>query len=535
MEMKRLDFLRTMIAAGAFMAPAMGWAQQPLLTGDTQINSAATTTAYGSSTTLNISSTDSVLLQFNLADMLPSGTTAAQVLKARLIVFPDAITTGGTVNLYQVTSAWSEGTVTYATKPTIAATAAASLSCGVNNAFHDFNVTTLVQNWITTPASNFGVELQASGTTNLTIDSKENTNTSHPAVLEIDLSGPAGPAGPAGATGPQGPAGPKGATGAQGPKGPAGGLSLPYTASSVVDLSTYGVLSLTATTAGGYAFEGYGGPADPSFAGDYGGAGIYLVGGNGANAGNQTIGGSGIYAIGGAELYGSADTPGPGGSFFGGNNNNGYGAGAAGIVTTGSEGCPTFVSGCAGGPGIIAYAGSNYTTGNAGVFEGGVDVVGNLSKSGGSFKIDDPVDPDNKYLYHSFVESPDMMNIYNGNVVTDGSGRAVVELPAYFESLNTEFRYQLTTIGSPARAWIATEVANNQFTIKTDQGGVKVSWQVTGIRQDAWANAHRIPNEVEKSEVEKGHYLHPELFGHKGEPSVIDVVHTRPVAPKQQQ
>src|SRR5271167_4100051 len=151
--------------------------------------------------------------------MLPSGTTAAQVLRARLIVFPDAITTGGTVNLYQVTSAWGEGTVTYATKPTIAGTAAASLSVGVNNAFHDFGITALVQSWITTPASNFGVELQASGTTNIAIDCKENTNTSHPAVLEIDLSGPAGPTGATGAQGatgaigPQGPAGSKGATG----------------------------------------------------------------------------------------------------------------------------------------------------------------------------------------------------------------------------------------------------------------------------------------------------------------------------------
>jgi Collagen triple helix repeat (20 copies) len=412
-----------------------------------------------------------------------------------------------------------------------------------NHAFYDFNVTALVQSWITTPASNFGVELQASGTTNIAIDSKENANTSHAAILQIDLSGPAGPVGATGAkgatgaTGPQGPAGPKGSTGPTGATGPAGGLSLPYTASSAVDLSTYGVLSLTATTDGGYAFEGYGGPADPTYAGDEGGAGIYLVGGNGANGANQTIGGTGVYAVGGAELYGSSDTPGPGGTFFGGNNNNGYGASAAGIVTTGSQGCSTFVEGCAsGGPGILAYAGPNYLTGTAaGLFEGGVDVVGNLSKSGGAFKIDDPIDPDNKYLYHSFVESPDMMNIYNGNVLTDGSGRAVVELPAYFESLNTEFRYQLTTIGSPAKAWIATEVANNQFTIMTDQGGIKVSWQVTGVRHDAWANAHRIPNEVEKSNVEKGHYLHPELFGHKGEPSVIDVVHPRPVAPKRQQ
>ena len=80
----------------------------------------------------------------------------------------------------------------------------------------------------------------------------------------------------------------------------------------------------------------------------------------------------------------------------------------------------------------MAFAGQNYTPGIAGIFEGSVDVGGNLSKSGGSFKIDDPLDPEDKYLYHSFVESPDMMNIYNGNVVTDGSGRAVVSFPPIF-------------------------------------------------------------------------------------------------------
>src|SRR5271163_3049336 len=126
--MKRLDLLSAMLAAGAFLAPAMGWAQQAMLTGDTQINSAATTTKYGASTTLNISPTNSTLLQFDLTDMLPTGTTAAQVLRARLIVFPDTITTAGTVALYQVTSAWTEGSVTYATKPSIAGTAVGTLS-----------------------------------------------------------------------------------------------------------------------------------------------------------------------------------------------------------------------------------------------------------------------------------------------------------------------------------------------------------------------------------------------------------------------
>jgi trimeric autotransporter adhesin len=101
----------------------------------------------------------------------------------------------------------------------------------------------------------------------------------------------------------------------------------------------------------------------------------------------------------------------------------------------------------------------------------------------------------------------------------------VVTLPDWFESLNRDFRYQLTTIGQQAQAWIATEVSGNRFTIRTDHGGVKVSWQITGIRQDAWANAHRIPVEVEKADKEKGHYIHPELFGHAGEASIMDVDH----------
>jgi hypothetical protein len=36
---------------------------------------------------------------------------------------------------------------------------------------------------------------------------------------------------------------------------------------------------------------------------------------------------------------------------------------------------------------------------------------------------------------------------------------------------------------------------------------------VTGVRHDAYANAHRIQVEEEKSEQDRGTYLHPELFG----------------------
>lgn len=149
----------------------------------------------------------------------------------------------------------------------------------------------------------------------------------------------------------------------------------------------------------------------------------------------------------------------------------------------------------------------------AGYFSGNVNVTGTLSKGGGSFKIDHPLDPANKYLYHSFVESPDMMNIYNGNVVTDGSGYATITLPDWFEALNKDFRYQLTVIGDFAQAIIAQKVQNNQFAIRTNKPNIEVSWQITGIRKDAWAEKNRIPVEESKTGKEVGKYIYPEAFG----------------------
>jgi trimeric autotransporter adhesin len=148
-----------------------------------------------------------------------------------------------------------------------------------------------------------------------------------------------------------------------------------------------------------------------------------------------------------------------------------------------------------------------------GSFSGNLNVTGTLTKGGGSFKIDHPLDPANKYLSHSFVESPDMMNVYNGNITTDRHGLATVNLPDYFEALNGDFRYQLTVIGQFAQAIVARKIAANRFVIRTSKRNVEVSWQVTGIRHDAYANQYRIPVEEEKAAGEQGYYLHPEVFG----------------------
>src|SRR5205085_12400073 len=101
---------------------------------------------------------------------------------------------------------------------------------------------------------------------------------------------------------------------------------------------------------------------------------------------------------------------------------------------------------------------------------------GSLSVSGTkNFKIDHPLDPENKYLYHAAIESSEVLNIYSGNVTTDENGDATVFLPEWFEALNRDFRYQLTVIGSFNQAMVASKIKDNTFTIKTNGAKVEVS------------------------------------------------------------
>jgi hypothetical protein len=124
-----------------------------------------------------------------------------------------------------------------------------------------------------------------------------------------------------------------------------------------------------------------------------------------------------------------------------------------------------------------------------------------------------------------------MMNIYTGNVTTNGQGLATVQLPDWFEAVNTDFRYQLTVIGQCAQAIVDSEVANLRFSIKTDKPNVKVSWQITGVRQDAYAKAHPLVVEQEKPASERGLYVHPELYGALREKAVDWVHHPKTMQP----
>jgi hypothetical protein len=164
------------------------------------------------------------------------------------------------------------------------------------------------------------------------------------------------------------------------------------------------------------------------------------------------------------------------------------------------------------GAGLFAGTG-NFNGADAGDFYGNVLVTGVVSSTSEEAVIDHPLDPANKYLAHAAVQSSEIMNLYTGNITTDELGLATVTLPDWFESLNTDFRYQLTVVGQFAQAIIKNKIANGKFTIMTNASHVEVSWQVTAVRQDAYALANPLVVERQKSAKERGFYLHPEVYG----------------------
>jgi len=288
----------------------------------------------------------------------------------------------------------------------------------------------------------------------------------------------------------------------------------------------YGVVGVSnSTTSGAAAVNGYEPATTGAVFGVNGSTSSVTDGAAGVNAfegamtGNTRGLNANVTSTSGYAVYGDASAvTGSTVGVFGDNHSTG-GVGVIGKAQAAGGIAGEFANTAGSGFILLGQSGSNYqqvfsvdALGN-GSFSGNLNVTGKLTKGSGSFKIDHPLDPANKYLSHSFVESPDMMNVYNGNITTDKHGFATVNLPDYFEALNGDFRYQLTVIGQFAQAIVAKKISANRLVIRTNKPKVEVSWQVTGVRHDAYANRYRIPVEEDKALSEQGYYLHPEVFG----------------------
>lgn len=314
-----------------------------------------------------------------------------------------------------------------------------------------------------------------------------------------------------------------------------------------------GSLYTPATGGAGTAGQGHSGAPGGTYQGQsssFGGGG----GGGGAGAaGHEDIitspGGGGDGGVGAVSIItGSAVTyaggggggawtgttnPGAGGAGGGGaggvHGASGYN-GTAGTANTGGGGggggwSGSTAAGGAGGSGIVivSYGAPSVTLSKNSTITGNASVLGAIAKGSGTFVIDHPLDPKNKLLYHSFVESPDAMNIYDGIVQLDGNGEATITLPDYFLALNKDFQYLATPVGAPMPNLHLSLAVRKRFILfgapeLAIAGGApkgKVSWQVTGIRHDAFIQEHPIVPEVDKGPgqlVNKGQYLCPECY-----------------------
>lgn len=322
--------------------------------------------------------------------------------------------------------------------------------------------------------------------------------------------------------------------------------------------SYLGVYGTSDSSSGVYGSSGSGTGVTGYIRGGGGGTGVNGVGGD------IGVHGSGRYGVFGESdsylgVYGTCDSgTGVYGSSFSGTGVTGYnrgtGYGVRGIgggigVYGESAGYGVYGKGTGGYAGVFGfcdagngvYGESGYANGVYGKSGGGFGVVGVSALGYGvygrsdsdyagffdskiyayeldavvkHFLIDHPLDPANRYLVHSCVESNERANLYRGNVFLNESGDAWVEMPEWFEALNRDFTYHLTPIGAPGpNLYIAQKIAGNRFKIAGGRPGMEVSWQVTGVRQDAYANAHPMEVDQLKPEKERGLYLNPVEHG----------------------
>jgi hypothetical protein len=283
--------------------------------------------------------------------------------------------------------------------------------------------------------------------------------------------------------------------------------------------ATGGAYGVHVTTASGYAFYGEPGPAYGVVAHGSSSGGDFYGGSSGVYGAGTTYGVEGIATATSGTIYGVYGDASSSSSGLGVYGHSAYVGVWGSSPNTAVVANGTYIGVQAGGPtftsqfGLAGY-GSEYgvfgkaptTTGNYGVAcVGNMLVSGTINPSAVVQQVDHPQDPQRKWLSHALMAAPEPLNVYRGTVTLDSAGGATVRLPGYFSAFNRDESYQLTAIGvSAPNLYVAQKASGNRFKIAGGVPGQEVSWQVSGVRRDAYAAAHPLRVETGKSRKDQG-------------------------------
>ena len=226
-----------LIFLAAMAASTFGQVQ---LVGDAHISSSSANGNFGTSQALNVSANNTIYVKFDITRVLPAGTKAEDVARATVKFYANKVTTAGKLDIYPIAGDWEEKTISANNAPPVLSLALTTQQIGKDTQgnYLLIDITDLVKQWLgdgtgQNAIPNYGfavaphpVDASTPQLADINLDSKENSQTSHEASLNVLLeggsAGPAGPEGPMGPQGPQGPEGPQGPIGTQGPAGPQG-------------------------------------------------------------------------------------------------------------------------------------------------------------------------------------------------------------------------------------------------------------------------------------------------------------------------
>jgi hypothetical protein len=174
---------------------------QAVLVADSYTSATSVNGNFGTNPTLTVSANNVAYIKFNLSATLKAGTKSDDVAKATVKFYVSKVAAAGKLDLYPILAEWDEKTISANNAPAVGALAQTTQQIGrdAQGNYLLLDITGLVKQWLgdgtgQNALPNYGFALAAHQPdadtpqlADVNLDSKENSQTSHDAVLSVQL------------------------------------------------------------------------------------------------------------------------------------------------------------------------------------------------------------------------------------------------------------------------------------------------------------------------------------------------------------